>query len=124
MTRLVRQIPDQAEWQVQISVMDHWRARAAPSSLVFAVPNGGYIMEPKVVAKLKAMGLTPGIPDLCVLVAGKPLLGLELKREGRGSQSGEQKAIQAAWEGCGAAYRIAHGLDEALTVLADYGAIR
>lgn len=111
------------EYQIQIAVMDHWRARRRPGSLVFAVPNGGYILDKRAVAKLKAMGLTPGVPDLCVLVKDKPLLGLELKA-GRGRQSDEQEAIQRAWEAAGGVYAVARGLDDAVVQLTAWGAIR
>jgi hypothetical protein len=112
----------QAEWQVQIAVMDHWKARGTPGSLVWAVPNGGYILDKRTVAKLKAMGLTPGIPDLCVLVRGQKLLGLELKA-GRGRQSPEQQAIEAAWIAAGGAYAVATGVDQALALLVERGAL-
>jgi hypothetical protein len=111
-----------SEFQIQIAVVDHLKARALPSVYWFAVPNGGYVMDPRVVAKLKAMGLRPGAPDIVVLSDGVPR-GLELKTT-TGTQSDAQKQAMKDWRAAGGVYEVARGLDEALEVLTRWQVLR
>lgn len=60
--------------------------------LVFHVPNQG-AKNPKEGAKLKAMGVIAGVPDLILL---KPLCGIELKMP-TGRIDPNQKEIHAHW---------------------------
>lgn len=56
-------------------------------------------------AQLKAMGLKPGWPDILIIAPGPNVLGIELKRPGKGArQSPEQAEVQEAFFGCKAWY--------------------
>ena len=62
--------------------------------LLYAIPNGG-ARHPAVAGKLKAEGVKPGVPDVCLPVAagGYQGLYLELKRV----RGGSVQAAQARW---------------------------
>ncbi len=59
--------------------------------LLYAIPNGGK-RDKKVAARMKAEGVNPGVPDMCLPVArgGYHSLWIELKTE-RGRLTAEQK---------------------------------
>lgn len=38
-----------------------------PDVIVASIPNGGFVVEPRIVAKLKWAGLLPGMPDLIAI---------------------------------------------------------
>jgi len=111
-----------AEWQVQIAVVDHLKLRALPGVFWFGVMNGGFKADKRAIAKLKAMGLTPGVSDLCLIIRGHAY-GLELKVPG-GRQTPEQIAAGEAWTAAGGTYAVATGIDAALERLTEWGAIR
>ena len=74
-------------------------------------------------AKLKAMGVLPGIPDL-ILISPRGLFhGLEIKAQG-GHLSEAQKRFQIWAAANGVNYSVADDFDQALAVLAAWGAIR
>lgn len=66
-----------------------------------------------------AMGLLPGMPDICLVHDGR-FYGLELKRTG-GRLSSEQRAVLDALGRAGAVTATAYGLDNALAILAAWG---
>jgi len=61
-------------------------------ALMYHIPNGGSRNKIEA-ARLKAQGVKPGVPDICLPVARKGYHGLyiELKRRGGGKVSDEQK---------------------------------
>ena len=88
--------PSEHELQVALFVRIHDEAnqRRIPAlALCFAIPNGGR-RSPAVAAKLKAEGVTAGVPDVCCPVARGGYHGfwLELKRPG-----GATSPAQASW---------------------------
>ena len=64
-----------------------WFRRTYPEVRIYATPNGGH-RHPAVAAKLKATGVSPGVPDLCVPAWR---LWIEMKRIKGGTLSAEQK---------------------------------
>jgi hypothetical protein len=62
-------------------------------------------------ARLKAMGLKRGMPDLIIFGPGGKVLGIELKREG-GSQSPEQKVMAQMFADCGCWYVLCRSVEE------------
>lgn len=114
--------PHPLEFQVQISIVDHLKARAMPGVFWFGVMNGGFKADKRAVAKMKAMGLVPGVSDLCLIIDGHAY-GLEIKTHG-GRLSPEQIAAREAWRAAGGTYAVATGVDEALALLTRWGALR
>jgi len=84
------------EEQEQAAVME-WAVlmeKQAPElALLFHVPNGG-VRHPGTAARLKKLGVKPGVPDLCLPVArgGWHGLFIEMKRQKGGRLSDDQKA--------------------------------
>lgn len=73
-------------------------------------------------ARLRRLGLTAGVSDLFLVHNGR-CFALELKSE-RGRLSKDQRAFLAAINSAGGHAREAHGIDEALQALTDWGVIR
>lgn len=116
--------PVASEMAIQAAVLDVLRV-AYPDVFVFSVPNGGMIMDPRTVAKLKWQGLTPGVPDLvlCWKAAAweSPRCGfLEVKRPG-GYLSPEQKAVHAILTSKGHRVAVVRSVDELHAVLDEWG---
>lgn len=90
-----------------------WFRKTYPDVLIFAIPNGGYRSK-ATAAKLKVTGVTPGIPDLFIPEYG---LWIEMKRANGGVVGREQKAVMEELERCGYTCRVAHGDNEARTIV-------
>lgn len=125
------------EDQIQAGVVAHVKLLAnRPNVVVYHVPNGGYRWE-TTGARLKAMGVRPGVADLVFhwsaggvvdTYIGRELpaahvLYLELKSR-RGKQSDAQSEFQREAESAGAIYEIANDLDQALEILKGYGILK
>lgn len=84
----------------------------------FAVPNGG--TSPKRLGKLRAEGLSAGVPDLILPVHR---IAIEMKR--RGAKASATTPEQAAWietlKNAGWEARVCHGSGEAITWLRELG---
>jgi elongation factor P hydroxylase len=78
--------------------------RACRRTVWFAVPNGEKRDKPTG-AKLKLMGVRPGVADFILLTSTALALAVELKTL-KGRQSEDQKGFQAAWEDNGGVYVI------------------
>lgn len=64
-------------------------------------------------AQLKARGFKAGLPDLMIFAPGGKVLGIELKRPGKGgSQSPEQKAMEQRFVDCGLWYVLCRSVEE------------
>ena len=87
-----------------------WIRRNHPQHRVFAVPNGGFRTKASVM-KLKATGVTAGIPDLCI-----PSLKIyiEMKRTKGGVTSPEQKDWIRYLSNNGYHARVCKGKDDAI----------
>jgi VRR-NUC domain len=115
--------PRELERQHQIALIKWVRAvkDAYPVlKLLYAVPNGG-ARKIKVAQKLKAEGVMAGVADLCLPAARRGYHGLylEMKSE-EGVTTKEQKAFLRGVFEEGYCAVIAHGFDEARSVLAWY----
>ncbi len=62
-------------------------------------------------AKLKAMGVKKGWPDILILAPGPKVLGIELKKEG-GYLSPEQKTVGLAFYGCQSHYVLCRSVED------------
>lgn len=90
------------------------RGKYPALELMYAVPNGGSrnLIE---AAHLKAQGVKPGVPDICLPVpSGRyTTLYIELKRRKGGRVSEEQKGWIAALNRVGCRAVVCRGWDEA-----------
>lgn len=82
--------------------------------LLFSVPNGS-TRHPLEAMKLKATGLTPGIPDMILLWMGMAY-GFEFKTD-IGIVSASQIKIHEIWNRNGVPVYICRSSDEALKIL-------
>jgi len=57
------------EDQIQRAIFQHLRARKAPGTFAFHVPNGGK-RRPIEAAILKGLGVVAGVPDVVLIRAG------------------------------------------------------
>lgn len=101
--------------------MEHLKLTARPGVLWFHPANGGR-RDKSEAAKLKAMGVQPGIPDL-MLVADGQTYGLELKTA-TGRLSQDQSAMLDALAAAGVTVAVSHGLDDALVILRQWGLLK
>ena len=113
-----RQRPEQA---IQRAVLEHLRLRGAPDLFAFHPANGGY-RSPVEAMVLKGLGVTPGVPDVVIVHAGK-CFGLELKAE-RGRVTPAQLDCHERMERAGAVVGVAVGIDEALAWLEGHDLLR
>jgi len=86
-----------------------WFRKTYPDTRIFAVPNGGSRTGLQG-AKLKAEGVSPGVPDLCVPAWN---LWVEMKREMGGIVSPVQKDWIAYLEGIGHHVIVGRGFEDA-----------
>jgi hypothetical protein len=139
LTKRYRQVRrrEPLEDQIQAAVIAHVKYLPdRPNVICIHVPNGGY-RHKTTGARLKAMGVRPGVADLefhwsagCIFdehikreLPAAHVLYLELKTR-TGKQSEAQTEFQREAELAGAMYRIAYDLDEALEVLKGYGILK
>lgn len=87
-----------------------WFRQTYKGVRIFAIPNGGQ-RSPAVAAKLKAEGVSKGVPDLFI-PAWK--LWIEMKREG-GKESKEQEDWRNYLESNGYKCMVCVGKDEAVS---------
>jgi hypothetical protein len=106
---------------IQRAIVNHYRARAAPNTFMFAVANGGYRRKTEA-AILQGTGVVAGVPDLIWVRAGK-MYGLEVKSK-TGRLSEAQMVVQGAMNDAGAFCATAYGLDKALAILEAWGLLR
>jgi DNA topoisomerase IB len=118
--------PDPLEVQVQIALIQHLHWRARRGVVYFHCPNGE-LRDKKSAAKLRAMGVLPGVSDLVFVWIDDEgqlhNLYLELKARGR-KPTPEQVAFADAIRDAGAEYDFADNLDDALRLLDARGLLR
>lgn len=106
----LERIPTEHEEQRQLV---SWFRKTYPDVRIFAIPNGG--LRGKTTAmKLKAEGVSPGVPDLFVPAWA---LWIEMKRQKGGSVSLEQKDWHNYLVSIGHKILIAKGFDDAVEKL-------
>lgn len=106
-----------AEDALQAAVMRFIR-HALPDALAWHTPNGGR-RNPREAARLKGMGVTPGIPDVLILADGR-LYGIELKTK-TGRIRPEQRAVIERMDSLGCPVAVCHSLDDVQSALEDFG---
>lgn len=97
------------------------RFNAADRVIWFAVPNGES-RSARTGAKLKAMGVRPGVADMVIVLPRGVACFLELKAAG-GRLSDRQKVFRTFCELNGAPYAVASSPEEVERILREWGAI-
>ena len=105
-----------SENRIHVAVVEHLRARCLPGEH-WHHPVTGELRDDGTARKLQRMGVRAGLPDLLLLIEGR-LHGLELKRDHGGRLSRDQRAMHQELIAAGAVVATAHGVDQALAVLA------
>lgn len=117
-----RAIQPLSESALQIAVVEHLRLTGVPGLLFFSIPNEGKRSAANG-ARLKAMGMLPGVADLFVKRPDRYPLFIELKAKGKEPRPEQWAFHKAAYQAdCGWAW--ADNIDDALKILREYGAIR
>ena len=112
------------EHQIQIALLEHLRYRVRPGVSYWHIPNGEELVGgARTGAKLKAMGVLPGVADLQFIWAGPSVLFLELKARGRKLRA-EQQVFRDRMVGVDCHYEMADNIDDALNILDRYGLLR
>lgn len=119
---MVRRKPVDYEHREQVALFQ-W-ANIKGIGMLFAIPNGGH-RHKATAAKLKAEGVKPGIPDICLAIAKGEYHGLfiEMKRrkeDGKSAVSPKQRAWITALNLNGYQAAVCYGWLEAKEVIEEY----
>jgi len=96
------------EHEEQRELVKWWR-RERPGIRILAIPNGG-ARSPATAGRLKAEGVSAGVPDLFVPAMN---LWIEMKRQKGGSVSAEQKDWAEYLRGLGYEVIVGRGFEDA-----------
>ena len=104
-----------------ISWADFMQDRWPELGLLFHIPNGGY-RHPATAARMKELGVKPGVPDLFLPAARGNYHGLwiEMKRQKGGRVSPMQMAWMDSLTRQGYKTAVCHGAAEAIMTIAGY----
>ena len=117
-TRRYRKAPtlEPSELQIHISLVARLRLQCRPGIVYWHTPNGEE-RDKRVSAKLKAMGVLPGVADLqFIFPCAAPNLFLELKARGRGLTE-DQQFFRDLMRAAGHFYEWTDSLDDAVRIL-------
>ena len=95
-----------SEYVEQVAFVS-WFRKKYPQFTIFHIPNGE-LRTPFVGAKLKRMGVLPGVPDLYVIDLK---LAIEMKST-KGALSQTQEVIRSKFEKSGHKYIVAYGFKD------------
>lgn len=115
-------VPRPLELQLHMTVADLLRRFARPDWRWSHFPSGE-LRDVRTGAKLRAMGLARGWPDFVLIDPSGRLHALELKRQGE-TLTDDQEAFQEWAIAHGVPHSVSRSVDEALTVLDAWGALR
>jgi len=106
---------------IQRAVFEHLRVRCAPGVFAFHPPNGGWRSRIEA-AILKGLGVRAGVPDVIAVKDGRTY-ALEIKSPG-GRLTAAQNAAHAALRAAGATVLTSYSLDDAISMLEEWGLLR
>lgn len=110
-----------SEIELQTAVVKLLHAYARPGVCWWHTPNGE-LRDGKTGARLKQIGVRPGVPDLAIVVDGR-FHAIELKTEA-GRMSSAQRVFAEELERAGGVFHVARGLDRAVKILKAIGVFR
>jgi len=102
----------------QVTFVNWFRANFE-EYLIFAIPNGE-LRAISIAQRLKAEGVTSGVPDLCCLLPEGQALWVEMKKAKGGKVSKEQKAIHEKMRKLGHIVTVCNGYEEAMQFLKEF----
>lgn len=114
-------LPPSPEYRIQAEIVEYVRL-VAPDGIWFH-PANGELRDKRTAAKLKWMGVLPGVPDIIGILpppVGRVLL--EVKAPG-GRVSEDQDAIRAHCERFEIPFAIVHSVEEAREALRRFGIV-
>lgn len=114
--------PAAPEFRTQCALADHLRYSANPEWFWTAFPSGE-LRTKETGARLKRMGLRPGVSDFILISPEGRFYGLEIKRVRGGRLSISQEAFQDWCQRHGVAYEVAEGFDAAVSILKAWGVL-
>lgn len=103
------------EDDLQMAIVQHLRLLAPKNVLWWHCPNGG-TRSKRMGARLKAMGVRPGVFDLNFILADGRFAAMEIKVRG-GRLSIEQRQFGDALGAVNVEYAVVYSIDTALSVL-------
>lgn len=109
-----------SEDTLQRAIIDQWRYRGVPGSILAAIPNGG-ARSKATAGKLRAAGVLPGMPDL--FAVGDGFAFIELKRPTKRPRDAEkdlsdaQKDVIPKLRAAGIQVFVSNDLDTVLGIL-------
>jgi VRR-NUC domain len=106
------------EARIQAAIVE-WIRIAAPSVIVFAIPNGGLRAKAEA-ARMRWTGVLAGIPDLAVIAPGGRAFFIEVKAPG-GSLSPAQRDMHDRLVGLGTPAAIVRSIDDTRLAFAAWG---
>jgi hypothetical protein len=106
-------IPTEHEEQREVV---RWFRQTWPGVLIYATPNGGK-RDMAQAARLKAEGVVPGIPDLCIPAWR---LYIEMKRAKGGVTTYAQKSVMMYLRGAGYDAMVCAGAEQAKRMISSH----
>ena len=113
--------PLATEEQIHCVIVDILRFNAHPDTIFFHAANGESRSK-RTGARLKRMGVVPGVPDICLTLPDGRSAYLEIK-SAKGVLSPEQRAFRARCEATGIPYAVVRSSAEAEQILHSWGAL-
>lgn len=110
------------EFNLHRSVIQLLQFNGTRGLIYYHCPNGEHRSK-RTGARLKAMGVRPGVADICLVLPGGTAAFLELK-SAKGRTSTEQRVFRADCESVGAKYAVAASIEAAAEELSAWGALR
>lgn len=110
-----------AEEQLQRSIASYLKI-AAPKAMWFHVPNGEHRSK-ATGGRLKAMGVRPGVPDLCFILRRGYAGFMELKAAG-GKLSKPQAEFEAYCKDNLIPHAVVTSLDQAIEIFKGWGIVK
>lgn len=93
-----------------------WFRQQYKGVFIFSIPNAA-MRSPQLAAYLKAEGMVPGVPDLCI---PKWNVWIEFKRTKGGKVSDDQKEVHERLREDGQTVFVAYGCDMAIEQIKEY----
>ena len=110
------------ETSLQKAVIKLWRMNGVPGSILAHIPNGERRDE-ITGARLKAMGVMPGMPDLLAGSEKEKIFFVELKKKG-GRLSPAQKLVHELLQTIGIEVYVLDELEDVVSLLREKSVLR